>query len=54
MAVRGRTPCTLSCLEPYMRGFPVWRVPIVARRPTSGEAANPQVRSIYLFPAWVF
>jgi hypothetical protein len=30
-----------------MRGYPVFRVPIVAPGPTSGEAANPQVGPIF-------
>jgi hypothetical protein len=33
-------------LKSYARGYPVCRVPTVAPKPTSGEAANPQVRPI--------
>jgi hypothetical protein len=30
VAARGSTPCSLSCLEACMLGYPVYRVPIVA------------------------
>jgi hypothetical protein len=44
------------CLGPEacMRGYLIYRVPIVAPGPTSGEDANPLVGSTYLFPRTSF
>jgi hypothetical protein len=33
-----------------MRGYPVFRVPTEAPKPTSGEAVNPQVEAIFRRP----
>jgi hypothetical protein len=40
---RGHVLCFLLWLGACMRGYPVYRVPIVALGPTSSEAANQQV-----------
>jgi hypothetical protein len=44
----------LSCLEACTQVYPVYKIPIVAPGPTSGDAANPQVGPTYLFPARLF
>jgi hypothetical protein len=41
-------------LHACMRGYPVYRVPTVAPRPTSGEAMNLQVGPSSRHAAWLF
>jgi hypothetical protein len=51
VAAHGCTPYSLSSLRVCMRGYQVFRVPIEAPEPTSGEATNPQAGLIFQRPA---